>query len=1192
MKQLALVAFTLLSFSLHSQTLYMKSGNFIPVENVKTIDDFSNWTHVHFDNRTYCLVQFAASTSTAQRNQMSLETGIQFLDYFPTWTFLAAIPDGYNVRDLVIYNVRSVLPYEATYKIAPKLLQRPLPVWMVKGNDKIEVLVEIQPTITKLQAIGLFAETQIDVARWNTDVRAIISISENDIQTVAALPWVKYMQAPSAPAVVENLTERSNHRVNTIDASYFTGLHYDGTGVSVAVGDDGLIGPHIDFTGRLFNHTGSDAGSHADHVSGILTGGGNFNPITSGNARGADLHVYSSYGNLNNAAADYVTDGIRITSNSLGQGCNVGYDADAQDADLLVRSKLSLMSVHSAGNSGNTSCGGVPQGFYTITGGYKAGKNVIAVGNVDNSDVLAASSSRGPSEDGRIKPEIVAVGTNVYSTQPDNTYSDLSGTSMACPGVSGVLASLWQAYRETHAGSDPNSALMKALVMNTADDLGNPGPDFKYGFGRINARRAFRAMNNNQYFVDSMSNGDGKDFFINVPPNTRQMKIMLYWNDVEGNPGSSVSLVNDLNITVQEPSGNVIEPWVLNNAPNVAALNALPVRGSDNINNVEQVTLDSVLSGPCVISVYGNNIPFGPQKYMLVYEFLTDQITLTYPQGGESFATNKKERIRWDAYGNQGQFTLEYSTNSGTIWNTLSSTIPGNLRFYDWIPPVILNTGEMTMRISRNSSFDESDTLFTVFDVPKNLMVDTACADMFHLRWDALPFATGYKIFSMGPKYMTEIGTSATNEFMINTGVNMTDTFYYAVSGINTLNGANGLRTLAYIKVPGNVNCLDDAYNMATILPFTDAYTCALTAPVPVKVKIKNVGFRPLTDLPVFYQVNALPIISEVVPGPIAIGDSLIYTFTNLANLSVPNTYTVRTWSSLWTDVVLSNDSSQTSASVAIATTLAVPAIEDFEGPLFPPTGWRVIDTDTSVKWQKTLCLVDPTGFNTHTAYMDFFNYTDFYQLDDLETAQYDLTGIIADTALMTFDISHAYGDKGIDSLRILVSDDCATTFVPTSYYKGGIPLATAGMKSTIFSPTLTTQWRNDRLDLTTYIGKKIFIRFRGTNVHGNNLFIDNINIMLKNAWPLGTSSFGEDQVSVYPNPSDGNYTVEFNAGENKMLQYAIYNVAGQKVKQNRVALSSGRTKVALNISGMASGMYMLELRDGNSTKKVKLIKY
>ncbi|MBK7762259.1 MAG: S8 family serine peptidase [Bacteroidetes bacterium] len=1197
MKQLALVAFIFVSLSLNAQKLYMKSGEFTPQENIQTVSDFANWTDVQYGKHSYCILQFSGSTSPETRKSISKETGIEFQDYLPKYAFIAAVPKSLNVSELAKFQIRSILPFEAKYKIAPKLMQRPFPTWMDRGNGRVEVLVSFHKDLFSSKNPPLINNQSIQLKNWMKVNQAIIELNESQLNELASYPYVKFIEATSAPVEYDNLTERSNHRVNTIDASYVTGLHYDGTGVSVAVGDDGLIGPHIDFQGRITNHTGSNSGTHADHVCGIVAGGGNFDPITSGNARGSSLHIYSNYGNLNNAPTHYATEGVRITSNSLGQGCNSGYNSDAQDADYLINSRFSLMSVHSAGNSGTGSCGGVPQGYYTITGGYKAGKNVIAVGNVTNSDVIAPSSSRGPSEDGRIKPEIVAVGTDVYSTQPDNSYDSFTGTSMSCPGVSGTLASLWQAYRETHAGADPYSALMKALVMNTADDLGNKGPDFIYGYGRINARRAYKAMINNQYFIDSMDNGNMKDFYINVPANVKQIKVMLYWNDFEGNPVSSVALVNDLSLQIQEPSGNVIDPWVLNNTPTVAALNSPAVRGFDFINNVEQVTLDSVFAGLCILSVTGMDVPLGPQKFILTYEYIMDSITLTYPQGGESFANGQKERVRWDAFSNTGDFTLEYSADAGTSWTTLSNSIPGDRRYFDWTPPASLNTGQMLMRISRGAYADISDTLFTVFEVTKNLMVDTACGTDFHLTWDALPFADGYTIYMMGPNssgpnYMTEIGTSTTNEFAISGTVNTTDTFYFAVAGTLSTNGAKGLRTIAYQKLPGNVNCLDNAYNMQTILPFNEAYTCATINPFEVKMLVKNIGLRTLTNLDVHYQINANPVVNEVMPGPLAIGDSVVYTFTTLANFALPGTYDVTTWTSRYTDIVTSNDTSMSTSSVLIATTVVAPNVEDFEGPLFPPTGWRAIDPDTNVKWQKTLCLVDPTGFNSHAAYMDFFNYNKLQAIDELETVQYDLTGASADSLLLTFDVSHAYGPKDLDSLQVLVSEDCAFTYTPTTYYRGGNTLATAGLLGTIFSPTLVSQWRNDKIDLTAYQGKKIFVRFKARNGQGNNLFVDNINLMLKDAWPLGVTNIGNDNVQVYPNPSDGNYTLELNAYDNKIMKYAIYNVAGQKLKEVRIPISAGKTRVALNISNYPSGIYMLELNDGQESKKVKLTKY
>src|SRR5690606_35826654 len=157
-----------------------------------------------------------------------------------------------------------------------------------------------------------------------------------------------------------------------------------------------------------------------------------------------------------------------------------------------------LIHVFSAGNNGTSNCNyGAGAGWGNVTGGHKHSKNSIAVANLTYLDVRNNSSSRGPAHDGRLKPEVSAVGTNVWSTSDTNRYVNMTGTSMSCPAVAGVFAQLYQAYKNLNANANPSSALMKAIVMNSADDLGNPGPDFSYGYGRINALKAVQCIEQN-----------------------------------------------------------------------------------------------------------------------------------------------------------------------------------------------------------------------------------------------------------------------------------------------------------------------------------------------------------------------------------------------------------------------------------------------------------------------------------------------------------------------------------------------------------------------------------------------------------------------------------------------------------------------------------------------------------------------
>lgn len=1191
MKKLVFTIAMLVSMVTFGQQLHFKSGAIRADANIGKIDNFSQWTNTQFENKSYCIIQFDHATSLLERQKISEATGIQFFDYQPRWAFLASIPLNCAINKLDKYGIRAVVPYAGEVKLNPKLNNRPFPTWMQKGN-KVEVYMLTMDGIPQSKIETLCKLNQVEFISWKNSYTAIVQVTEAQLTNLGQLAWVKYVMQTSAPTVLDNDEGRSDHRINVLDAQYSTGLHFDGKGVGVGEGDDGRIGPHIDFKGRVTHHTGSNGGTHGDHVAGIIAGAGNFDPTTIGNAKGAQLHIYSGYGNLNNAPTDYNTDSIRILSNSLGQGCNDGYDSDAKDADVLINSKFSLMSVHSAGNSGGSSCGGVGQGFFTITGGYKAGKNVIATGNVLKDDALANSSSRGPSEDGRIKPDIVAVGTNVNSTQPDNTYDSFTGTSMACPGAAGTLASLWQAYRVLNGGNDPYSALMKGVLLNTADDLGNRGPDFRFGFGRINARRAYNVISNNQFVIDSVANGVTNTHIITVPVGTQQLKAMLYWHDIDGNPASSIVLVNDLNLRVVDPNFVTFNPWVLNNAPNVTALNTPAVRANDSINNVEQVTIDSLVPGNYELRVTGFDIPSGLQKYVVSYEFISDALTMTYPQGGESFVPGVTERVRWDAYNNNlGNFTLEYSDNGGGSWNMISNSISGDRRYYDWTPPNV-KTGQMLMRVSRGAIQDVSDTAFTVMPVPTNLMLDTACATTFHLVWDSVAGATDYTIYMLGAQYMTPIGNSSTADYYVTAGVNTTDTFYFAVAANVIYNGAKGRRCIAYTKLPGEVNCLDDAASAETILPFDELYNCAIGSTMPIKMKIKNVGFRNISNIPVSYRINANIPVTELYPGPLNIGDSVIFTFSTLANFGTAGVYNVKTYTSLSSDVSLLNDTSFSTANVMATVPMAAPSVQDFEGAIYPPNGWKVYDYDNSVKWQKTFCLSGAVPGNTNAAYMDFYNYAAKNQIDELETAHIDLTSVTADSVIMTFDVAHAYGPNDLDTLSMWVSDDCAVSFVPTSYKKWGADLATVGLMNTIFSPSTTNQWRNDRLDLTAWKTKQIFVRFRGSNNRGNNLYIDNVNITTKNAWPLGVEGFDEAHIQVYPNPSDGRYNIEIYATTDKIVKWSVYNLAGQLIKNNQLNVTVGSTRGTINIEEMPAGIYLLELNDGSNTHRVKLNKF
>ena len=266
--------------------------------------------------------------------------------------------------------------------------------------------------------------------------------------------------------------------------------------------------------------------------------------------------------------------------------------------------------IFSAGNSGAV------DGFHSLT---KEPKNAIVVGAL-NGFALRHSSSLGPSWDGRIKPDLMAPGSNVISSVPyllsDNKYYDTkSGTSMAAPFVTGLVALLYQKF-QSKTNTPLNlysmrSSTTKALLIHSAADMHNcantnvdianietgpqkctpypQGPDFATGWGRIDAEAALNLIEdydiNSKSFAKfrefSMYNGVQKRWNINVPNGKPSLRTTIVWDDAPGDPNSEnymmPKLVNDLDVYLISPSGRIYYPW---------RLEPLSIQNVDNEGNV------------------------------------------------------------------------------------------------------------------------------------------------------------------------------------------------------------------------------------------------------------------------------------------------------------------------------------------------------------------------------------------------------------------------------------------------------------------------------------------------------------------------------------------------------------------------------------------------------------------------------
>ncbi len=766
-----------------------------PAENIR---DFANNAVINenenYDGYYYRMIQFYNIPTDAQHQEIK-ENGIELLEYLPHRAYIAAIPNSLDPQKLIDLNVRAVLELTPNFKTAANLQQQYFEDWALRGDNRVAVQIEYYKNIQQrdllphLQADGI----EVEMANgYNNFLQA--SIEKDKIQEIASLPYISYVELIPAPGEAEDDKGRSLHRANLLDASYVGGRSYNGEGVSVLVRDDGIVDEHIDFQGRLRQEfvTDLDDGTHGEGVAGILGGAGNFNPRNRGMATASIIHVLDYQANhLDETMSLHFNEDVIVTNSSYSNGCGAGYTTIARTVDQQIFDNPTLLHVFSAGNSNGQDCDyGAGDQWGNITGGHKQGKNVIATANLEADGDLTNSSSRGPATDGRIKPDISANGTAHISTSLNNGYQSFGGTSGAAPGIAGVITQMHQAYREMNGGTTAESALLKAMVLNTANDLGNVGPDYKFGWGHINGYRAIRIMEQEQYFKASVAQDSIQTHELVIPENVRQARVMVYWSDNEGSTFASKALVNNIDARVVSDTGGINLPWVLNPFPHPDSLDLPATKGIDDLNNVEQIAINDPESGTYTIEIEGTEIPFGTHEYYVVYEFIYDDVKLIYPVGGEGFFPGQEERIHWDAFGDTSEFTIAYSIDEGVNWDTIT-TVDGEERMYDWDVPIEF-TGQARVRITRDTFSSMSEANFTIARHPVGLQVKNVCEDHIELRWGGVTGATEYKLFQLGEKFMDEIGTTVDKTYRVYIDpATISDTRYFAVATL----GENGLES-------------------------------------------------------------------------------------------------------------------------------------------------------------------------------------------------------------------------------------------------------------------------------------------------------------------------------------------------------------------------------------------------------------
>jgi hypothetical protein len=1157
--------------------------------------------HQIYNGYYYNIVQFYDIPTNSEKEAMTL-AGMVFIDYLPNYAYIVAFPEGFDLNILADKNIRAMSEILPEYKQDPLLLDQNYPSYAIRGNNQIEVMVSFYMNLPFNEVRNELSDYAFEILQDDDLAQfQIMRINIDDISEIVSKPFVSFVEPVYPAGEPENYTGKTQHRSNVLDSDYAAGRHYDGSGVNIMLQDDGIIGPHIDYEGRIGDQfLTNNSGDHGDHCAGIIFGSGNLDPRLAGQAPGANLYVYEAaplYPGFTNIPNHYNTYDIRVTSTSYSNGCNAGYTSLARTMDLQIIGYPALMHVFSAGNAGTDDCGyGAGPGWGNVTGGHKIGKNVIATANLDYTDGLSGSSSRGPAHDGRIKPDISAKGSSVNSTTNPHDYTVKSGTSMACPAIAGSMAQLYQAYRDLNGGQDPKGGLMKGLVLNTADDLMNVGPDFKTGWGRINNLRAVEALEEERFMTDEISQGESNTHTIDVPAGTKEVKVMVYWTDKEANVGANKALVNDINIYLTDPSNDNHLPWVLSSYPHPDSLNKPATKGIDDLNNMEQVSIVDPPAGSYTLNVDGFVIPFGPQEYFVIYDFIMEEVVLTYPIGGESFTPGENITVRWDCYDTDESFTLEYSTDNGANWTTANSSINPILRHYNLSLPTEL-TGHAKLRISNGASTSTSSEGFSIMGVTSDIEFVRACPNSVLLQWDEVDEATSYDVYMLGEKYMEVIGTTSADSLLVE-GIDFEEEYWFSV-GANGPNDAKGRRAVAEMKSPGVWNCIftkDLALSDIISPPIGVLFGCQDYSDLNVQVEVTNGGLDPMSNITLYYQFENEPIISEIYNGTLEPGEKMIYEFATSVSLPGNGIYDMAAWIESTGDQNASND--LVAGACKLKTSQYAPLFENISFDEFNACSWDPDCEDIS-------CYINNEWYNLQNELNDDIDWRIMNGITPTPN-----TGPVGD---------HTTGTIAGKFLYLEPSGDCnekkAILMSPCIDLTG---LSNPGMlfwfnmygedmgslhidvisegilHKDVIVPIQGDQgsgWKEGFAFFADFAGKEINVRFRGYTGSGelSDMAIDDITITEMTDIPNVSSDL---QLQVYPNPSPGIYHINFLKERNSDMNIKVVDMTGRIILEDEINPGDRSSNNYLfDISDFTNGVYYLMIESEGAQFTEKLLK-
>ena len=1029
-----------------------------------------------------------------------------------------------------------------------------------------------------------------------------------------------------------NAAAAKSTRTNHLNSGGSLGLNLMGQGMTAYVWDGGLArASHQEYDGaggtnRFSIYDGSTTlNYHAAHVTGTIMASG-----VRAEAKGMAPHSKvrgSDWNNDKSEAISAAQSGMLVSNHSYGyatrnqqgqvqlpQNYFGGYIDESREWDEILFNAPNYLMVVAAGNDGNdNSANNNPTGGYGFDKltGHSTSKNNLVVANAQDANIdsngnlvsvsINSSSSEGPTDDFRIKPDITGNGTNVYSTydSSNTAYNSITGTSMASPNVTGSLLLLQQHHKNLNNGAFMRGATLKGLALHTADDAGVSGPDAVFGWGLLHTKKAAEAISNNgnNSKIEELTLASGQTYTITVDSDgVNPLLASISWTDRPGTATSSVNsttpvLVNDLDIRVSK-NGTTFLPYELTGA-------TTNTRRDNNVDPFERIDVNGA-SGTYTITVSNKgSLVGGSQDYTLIVTGITGAPVVcnaTVPTGvSTTGVTSSEATVNW-AEVSGASYDVRYKATSASSWSTSA---------------VATTTTTTLSGLAASTQYE--------------VQVRSKCSSGNSNYSNSVNFTTPAITIS----YCNSKGASVADEYIQKVELG---------SISNTSTGGNGYSDFTSIST----SLLKGEDNTITITPrwtgtlynegygvfidynqdgdFSDAgevvYTKApsKTTPVVGSFTVPTGATEGATRMRIVLKYNATPTACEA---SFQYGEVEDYTVviesaqadttaptapTNLSASNVEQTTLSLNWSASTDNVAVTEydiyqgasllgSTANTSVNItgltaATAYTFSVRA-KDEAGNVSSASNINV----TTLSNQVTYC--DSKGNRITYEWIDNVELGGMTNATGQNSGYGDFTSKVATLGQGTSNqmiVSAGFsGTAYTEHWAVWIDFNQDGTFADSEKVVSGSSSSSNNLTATVAVPSnailgqtrmrVSMKYNAAQTSCETFADGEVEDYTVNITASSSSL---NVTYSDTNADVLGNEA--NTNLTAYPNPAVNNIQVKLSSRADNMT-YRIVNVIGSVVKRGKLYSNN------INVSSLETGMYILEVNDGQKTLKTKILK-